>query len=202
MAFGENDQSNDTPIGVPEYRAFVESKEPSDGDTLTWSAAEKRWKPTVPADANLGVFSVTDINSLSFANQDPPNVGPGSAIPVDFGGFTEITVGQVGQYSVSVQFTFGRQNNNQVARLWLYSTKNGLVAGLTDQVSINRSAEVIKRTATFVQELVPSDVFEIFIYRDSFAPNDGGLITIPNADGFPDVPSARIEVTQFKILPT
>lgn len=59
----------------------------------------------------------------------------------------------------------------------------------------------MERGKPTVESLLPGDTLDFFVCRDTFSPNDGELRSMGNVDGFGSVPSARLEVTQLKVIP-
>lgn len=89
MAIGNSNNSNDTPLGVPEYRIFAPAGDfPEDGELMAWSDARQAFVPT-PGVATNG-FTITDdagsgdvasdCNATDFTGQSPI-VGTAADLP-------------------------------------------------------------------------------------------------------------------------
>lgn len=99
------------------------------------------------------------------------------------------------------QFTFTlaptRTVSGNIAKLWIYATKNGTQLSASAAVHVGSKNDRRSFIITLVENMEHGDELKIFFYRDTSGFDDGQLTPVINNDGLSDAPSAFMQVTKL-----
>lgn len=159
-----------------------------------------------------GVFRETTlINGFSTAASQQP-VGLDTPLQIEFGAAQgtigdpvmlsatgAITFNQAGQYIINYTSHFGRIGATGVSELYTRSLINGVVVGNSRHARISSSDQVLPFALRVKVNVNAGDVLTLQLLRDSSGNNSGGFFQgDPIAAGFPNAPSATMEISRLE----